>query len=200
LFQSIWKSTENSILKFLTVSSVSSDSIVKGIIDDIIKMAVKTAEVDEQKNKIFTTFYYTLWSDKTCVFNRFRKYAAYLELCQDIINLVVNLISDFKLVHLFNSVCIYRGHCGRGRMVVGFTTTYAALPWPIFVKPYNVIKMHTFFFAISTSVIPRVMGIIPWKIVYGKYCSLLIPEQDTELIFFKLYQIIINGGLRVCIF
>jgi hypothetical protein len=31
---------------FLTVSSVSSDSIVKGIIDDIIKTAVKTAEVD----------------------------------------------------------------------------------------------------------------------------------------------------------
>ena len=39
--------TENSILKFLTVSSVSSDSIVKGIIDDIIKTAVKTAEVDK---------------------------------------------------------------------------------------------------------------------------------------------------------
>jgi hypothetical protein len=34
-----------------TVSSVSSDSIVKGIIDDIIKTAVKTAEVDEQKTK-----------------------------------------------------------------------------------------------------------------------------------------------------
>jgi phage-related minor tail protein len=33
--------TENSILKFLTVSSVSSDSIVKGIIDDIINTAVK---------------------------------------------------------------------------------------------------------------------------------------------------------------
>ena len=48
--------TENSILKFLTVSSVSSDSIVKGIIDDIIKTAVKTVEVHEQKNKIFTTF------------------------------------------------------------------------------------------------------------------------------------------------
>jgi hypothetical protein len=31
--------------------SVSSDSIVKGIIDDIIKTAVKTAEVDEQKTK-----------------------------------------------------------------------------------------------------------------------------------------------------
>jgi hypothetical protein len=30
---------------------VSSDSIVKGIIDDIIKTAVKTAEVDEQKAK-----------------------------------------------------------------------------------------------------------------------------------------------------
>jgi phage-related minor tail protein len=43
--------TENSILKFLTVSSVSSDSIVKGIIDDIIKTAVKTADVDEQKAK-----------------------------------------------------------------------------------------------------------------------------------------------------
>jgi phage-related minor tail protein len=43
--------TENSIFKFLTVSSVSSDSIVKGIIDDIMKTAVKTAEVDEQKTK-----------------------------------------------------------------------------------------------------------------------------------------------------
>jgi hypothetical protein len=41
----------NSILKFPTVSSMSSDSIVKGIIDDIIKTAVKTAEVDEQKRK-----------------------------------------------------------------------------------------------------------------------------------------------------
>ena len=37
--------------KFLTVSSVSSDSIVKGIIDDIIQTAMKTAEVDEQKTK-----------------------------------------------------------------------------------------------------------------------------------------------------
>ena len=43
--------TENSMLKFLTVSSVSSDSIVKGIIGDIVNMAVKTAEVDEQKTK-----------------------------------------------------------------------------------------------------------------------------------------------------
>ena len=45
--------TENDILKFLTVSSVSSDSIVKGIIYDIINMAVKTAEVHEQKTKYF---------------------------------------------------------------------------------------------------------------------------------------------------
>ena len=37
--------------KFLTVSSVSSDSIVKGIIGDIVNTAVKTAEVDEQKAK-----------------------------------------------------------------------------------------------------------------------------------------------------
>jgi hypothetical protein len=48
--------TENSILKFLSVSSVSSDSIVKGIIDDIIKTAVKTAEVDEQKTKYLQHF------------------------------------------------------------------------------------------------------------------------------------------------
>ena len=48
--------TENSMLKFLTVSSVSSDSIVKGIIDDIIKTAVKTAEVDEQKTKYLQHF------------------------------------------------------------------------------------------------------------------------------------------------
>ena len=38
---------KNYILKFPTVSSMSSDSIVKGIIDDIMKTAVKTAEVDE---------------------------------------------------------------------------------------------------------------------------------------------------------
>ena len=42
---------KNYILKFPTVSSMSSDSIVKGIIDDIIKTAVKTADVDEQKTK-----------------------------------------------------------------------------------------------------------------------------------------------------
>ena len=48
--------TENAMLKFLTVSSVSSDSIVKGIVDDIIKMAVKTAEVDEQKTKYLRHF------------------------------------------------------------------------------------------------------------------------------------------------
>ena len=47
--------TENYVL-ILTVSSVSSDSIIKGIIDDIIKTAVKTVEVDEEKNKILTTF------------------------------------------------------------------------------------------------------------------------------------------------
>ena len=55
--------TENSIHQFLTVSSVSSESIVKGIIDDIIntavktaEVAVKTAEVDEQKTKYLQHF------------------------------------------------------------------------------------------------------------------------------------------------
>jgi hypothetical protein len=47
--------TENYILKFPTVSSASSDSIVKGIIDDIIKTAVKT-EVDGQKTKYLQHF------------------------------------------------------------------------------------------------------------------------------------------------
>jgi hypothetical protein len=45
--------TENYILKFLTVSSVSSDSIVKGI---IVNTAVNTAEVDEQKTKYLQHF------------------------------------------------------------------------------------------------------------------------------------------------
>ena len=48
--------TENYILKCLTVSSVSSDSIVKGIIDDIVNTAVKTAEIDEQKTKYLQHF------------------------------------------------------------------------------------------------------------------------------------------------
>ena len=47
------RATENYILKFLTVSSVSSDSIVKGIINDIINTAVKTADVDQQKKNIY---------------------------------------------------------------------------------------------------------------------------------------------------
>jgi hypothetical protein len=47
------RATENSILKFLTVHSVSSDSIVKRIIDDIINTAVKTAEVDKQNLNIY---------------------------------------------------------------------------------------------------------------------------------------------------
>jgi hypothetical protein len=36
---------------------LSSDSIVKGIIDDIIKTAVKTVEVDEQKKKETRLYY-----------------------------------------------------------------------------------------------------------------------------------------------
>jgi hypothetical protein len=58
--------TENSILKFLTVSSVSNDIIVKGIIDDIINTAMKTAEVDEQKTKYLQHFinkHYTIVSN-----------------------------------------------------------------------------------------------------------------------------------------
>ena len=52
---------ENSILKFLTVSSVSSDSIVKGIIDDIIKTTVKTAEVDEQQSNTGTLVHFVIF-------------------------------------------------------------------------------------------------------------------------------------------
>ena len=51
------RATENYILKFPTDSSVSRcDSIVKGIIDDIVNTAVKTAEVDEQKTKYLQHF------------------------------------------------------------------------------------------------------------------------------------------------
>jgi hypothetical protein len=39
------RATENYILKFLTVSSVSSDSIVKGIIDDIINFNKRKMQV-----------------------------------------------------------------------------------------------------------------------------------------------------------
>ena len=42
--------------KFLTVSSMSSDSIVKGFIDDIVNTTVKTAEVYEQKTKYLQYF------------------------------------------------------------------------------------------------------------------------------------------------
>jgi hypothetical protein len=51
------RATENSILKFLTVSSVSSDSIVKGIIDDIDQHGYENCRSRQAKNKIFTTFY-----------------------------------------------------------------------------------------------------------------------------------------------
>jgi oligoribonuclease (3'-5' exoribonuclease) len=49
---------------------VSSDSIVKGIIDDIINTAVKTAEVDKQKAKYLQHFinkHDTIVSNNTCV-------------------------------------------------------------------------------------------------------------------------------------
>ena len=42
---------ENSILKFPTVSSMSSDCIVKGIIDDIIKTAVSQSKSTSKKPK-----------------------------------------------------------------------------------------------------------------------------------------------------
>jgi phage-related minor tail protein len=48
---------KNSILKFLTVSSVSSDSIVKGIIDDIIKTAVKTAPDNFKVQRVITPYF-----------------------------------------------------------------------------------------------------------------------------------------------
>jgi hypothetical protein len=54
---------ENSILKFLIVLSVSSDSIVKGIIDDIIKMAVKRHRCLERKT-FGTSRMYTLSPSK----------------------------------------------------------------------------------------------------------------------------------------
>jgi hypothetical protein len=45
--------TENYILKFLTVSSVSNDSIVKGIIDDIINTLWKLPKSTSKKQNIY---------------------------------------------------------------------------------------------------------------------------------------------------
>ena len=50
------KNTNKRATKFLTVSSMSSDSIVKGFIDDIVNTTVKTAEVYEQKTKYLQYF------------------------------------------------------------------------------------------------------------------------------------------------
>jgi hypothetical protein len=50
------RSLLTSMLRKANISSVSSDSIVKGIIDDIINTAVKTTEVDEQKTKYLQHF------------------------------------------------------------------------------------------------------------------------------------------------
>jgi hypothetical protein len=47
------RATENYILKFLTVSSVSSDSIVKGIIDDIINTLWKLPKSMSKKQSIY---------------------------------------------------------------------------------------------------------------------------------------------------
>jgi hypothetical protein len=47
--------TENAMLKFLTVSTVSSDGIVKGIIDDI-KTAVETAPTFENDGYLHISF------------------------------------------------------------------------------------------------------------------------------------------------
>ena len=41
---------ENQIIMFPTVSSMSSNSIVKGIIDDIIKTAVKSMRKKQKEN------------------------------------------------------------------------------------------------------------------------------------------------------
>ena len=84
--------TENDILKFLTVSSVSSDSIVKGIIDDIINTAVKTAEVDEQKTKYLQHF-----------INKHKD--VYVKLNRDIhFTCILRLLNNTCVKHNFKSV------------------------------------------------------------------------------------------------
>jgi hypothetical protein len=84
-----------SILTFLTVSSVSSDSIVKWIIDDIIKTAVKTAEVQDQKTKYFKPFINT-HATNILLCSRLYKYAPNLEslLTQQYVCIKCTLWSD----------------------------------------------------------------------------------------------------------
>jgi hypothetical protein len=69
------RATENYIFMFLTVASVSSDSIVKGIIDDIINTAVETAEVDEQKTKYLQHF---INKDDTMCSQIYFRFSSYL--------------------------------------------------------------------------------------------------------------------------
>ena len=67
---------------FMTVSSVSSDSIVKGIIDDIIKTAVKTAEVDKQKNNIYNILLINMSMTQSCQIKQrytFQLHRAFIE-------------------------------------------------------------------------------------------------------------------------
>ena len=89
------RATENSILKFLTVSSVSSDSIIKGIIDDIINTAVKIAEVDEQKTKYLQHFI-----NKHVKLNRDIHFTCILRLLN---NTCVK--HNFKSLHVSNLFC-----------------------------------------------------------------------------------------------
>jgi hypothetical protein len=61
---------------------VSSDSIVKGIIDDIVNTAVKTAEVDEQKTKYLQHFinkHDTIVSNSTEIKCTFHLHPAFIE-------------------------------------------------------------------------------------------------------------------------
>jgi hypothetical protein len=70
----------NSRLKFQTVSSVSSDRIVKGIIDDICNTAVKTAEDDKTGNFSKTKMYCTVMYTTVLVRSEFGKFA-YTAIC-----------------------------------------------------------------------------------------------------------------------
>jgi hypothetical protein len=80
---------------------VSSDSIVKGIIDDIVNTALKTADVDEQKTKYFALLYCLLQKRlltftllKLCLtqvlFNKRRMQVKCISIVKGIIDDIVN--------------------------------------------------------------------------------------------------------------
>jgi hypothetical protein len=80
---------------------VSSNSIVKGIIDDIINTAVKTAEVDKQKTKYLQHFINKYTVQVRSEFGKF----AYTAICmRNVYTLIRSLSGALQMKHGFTTM------------------------------------------------------------------------------------------------